>query len=57
MGNFMEKTFVGGCKIEKFVKVFSLISFLLQGLFANSNEHATSLHIILSCVNLVEPFL
>ena len=27
--NFVEKTFVSGCKIRKFVKVFSLESFLL----------------------------
>ena len=29
--NFVEKTFVDGCKIVKFVKVFSLESFLLYG--------------------------
>ena len=33
--NFMEKTFVGGSKTVKFVKVFSLESFLLYGI-----EHA-----------------
>ena len=30
--NFMEKIFAGGCNIVKFVKVFSLESFLLYGI-------------------------
>ena len=30
--NFVEKTFVGGCKIAKFVKVISLESFQLYGI-------------------------
>ena len=29
----VEKTFAGGCKIAKFVKVFSLESFPLYGIF------------------------
>ena len=33
--NFVEKTFVGGCKITKLVKVFSLESFLLYSTSCN----------------------
>ena len=39
MACLMEKTFVGGCKITKFVKVFSLESFLLYGLIDTMWRH------------------
>ena len=32
-GIFVQKIFMGGCKIAKFVKVFSLKSFLLCGMY------------------------
>ena len=39
--NFVEKTFAGGCKITKFVKVFSLESFPLYGTSpVHSHSHA-----------------
>ena len=35
MPNFIEKTFTGGSKTAKFVRVFSLKSFLLYGMTGN----------------------
>ena len=35
--NFVEKTFAGGSKTVKFMKVFSLESFLLYGILRSGN--------------------
>ena len=40
--NFVVRTFAGGCKITKFVKVFSLESFLLYGNYCDQSTILTA---------------